>query len=86
MDSTKAVHRPGGTGNPDRTNIVTTSHKVSVSSDTPEAEQFVAWLTAQGHEASINKTTGDYINGEWTEHNVEASETMRALWEAYCNS
>ena len=65
---------------------MSTTHRIEIACDTPEAEQFAAYLTAQGHDAKVGRTTGDYIDGAWTSHNEEASDTMRALWTAYCNA
>lgn len=64
---------------------MTTTYAVEIAADTTEAEQFSAWLNAQGHTATVGRSTGNYINGEWTSTSAEASEIMRRLWDAYCN-
>lgn len=61
------------------------AYKLEISNDTPEAEQFCAWLNAQGHDARVGNSTGNYVDGEWTSSSAEANSVMNALWDAYCN-
>ena len=59
---------------------------IIISRDSDEGKQFAAWLQQQGHTASIGSSTGNYINGAMTSSDAEASETMRMLWNSYCNA
>jgi len=59
---------------------------VTVSSDTEEGAEFVEWLNAAGHDAKLGNSTGNYVDGFWTERDIGACETMRTLWTDYCNS
>ena len=63
----------------------TTRYTVEIANDTPDADEFAAWLNVQGHSATVGRSTGSYIDGAWTSHDIEASEIMRSLWEAYCD-
>ena len=60
-------------------------HTIEIASDTHESEQFVHWLNAHGHTATIGRSTGNYVDGVWTSNNTEANETFRKLWESYCS-
>ena len=68
------------------TKVTNISHNIEISCDNDEGEQFAEWLIAQGHTAKVGSSTGDYIDGVWTSHDNDASETMNALWSQYCNS
>jgi hypothetical protein len=70
-------------------------YRIEIAFDTNEVEAFCAWLNEQGHDAWIGKSTGSYIDGDWTSHYTEeginsehpySEEIMRELWEGYCNS
>ena len=63
-----------------------TKHNVTVSSDSEEGAEFVAWLNAAGHDAELGNSTGNYVDGLWTLKDIGACETMRTLWTDYCNS
>lgn len=63
-----------------------TTYTIEIACDTPEAEQFAAWLNAQGHDARVGRSTGNYVDGSWTDNNAEANEIMNDLWSQYCNS
>lgn len=65
---------------------ITTTHTIEISCDNDEGAQFAAWLNAQGHTATVGRSTGDYVDGAWTSSDIDASEAMRALWTAYCNA
>ena len=60
------------------------SYEIEIAVDTPEAEQFRDWLIAQGHDAKIGRSTGNYVDGVSTS-DPEANDIMRALWDAYGN-
>lgn len=64
------------------------AYKIEIAFDacgTEEAAQeFVEWLNAQGHDASVGNTTGSYVDGEWTLQDEKAREIMNALWDAFC--
>jgi hypothetical protein len=64
--------------------IESAGHRVEIACDATEAQQFCEWLNANGHDAKIGTSTGGYIDGVRTS-DPEASETMNALWTAYCN-
>ena len=59
--------------------------EIEISSDHEEAEQFQGWLIARGHGATIGRSTGNYVNGEWTGSSPEANETLNRLWDDYCS-
>ena len=59
-------------------------YDVEISADNDEREEFAAWLISQGHTAEVGRSTGNYIDGGWTDHDHEADDIMRSLWEAYC--
>ena len=61
------------------------THSIEVANDTPEAEEFVAWLKNRGHDATVGRS-GNYVDGVWTSCSAEASDIMRGLWQGYCNS
>ncbi|MCY1417013.1 hypothetical protein D9M71_325310 [compost metagenome] len=63
-----------------------TTYTIEIAVDTHEAEEFRAWLTEQGHTATIGTSTGNYIDGRWTSSDQDASDIMNKLWSAYCNS
>lgn len=62
-----------------------TALSIEVSCDTTEAAEFCAWLVSKGHNASVGNTTANFINGVSTSNDSDANDTMRALWDAYCN-
>lgn len=62
------------------------TYKIEVAVDTVEGENFVAWLNAQGHNAALGRSTGNYVDGTWTSTDVQANEIMRDLWDEYCIS
>ncbi len=62
------------------------THKIEIAVDTEQAEEFVAWLNAQGHDATVGTSTGNYVDGTWTSTDEQANEIMRELWDSYCNS
>jgi hypothetical protein len=65
---------------------MTTTHKIVLACDTTEAEQFAAFLSAAGHDTSIGRDTGEYIDGVRTSNDGYASIQMQKLWDAYCDS
>lgn len=58
------------------------TYEITVARDSEEAEFFVAWLTAHGHEASLGDASE--VDGVWTAVDAEANEIMRSLWDSYC--
>lgn len=60
------------------------TYKIEIAVDTERAEDFAAWLNAQGHDAHVGTSTGDYIDGEWTSADEQANEIMQDLWDGYC--
>jgi hypothetical protein len=63
--------------------------KIELAVATPEAEQFRDWLIAQGHDACVGNSTGNYIDGVLcggrNDDDGEARAVLGALWEQYCN-
>lgn len=59
---------------------------IEISIDNDEGELFAEWPTAQGHTAKVGNSTGNYVDGTWTSTDNGASETMNALWAAYCEA
>jgi hypothetical protein len=66
-----------------------TMSKIEIAVDTPESEQFCAWLNAQGHDARVGNSTGNYIDGVLChgrqDDDGEAGTAMNSLWTAYCD-
>ena len=52
--------------------------------DQHEGAAFVHWLRARGHDACIGGETGARIDGVWTSTSTDASDTLRRLWDHYC--
>lgn len=61
-------------------------HTVELAVDQHEGEEFAAWLNAQGHTATIGRSTGTYIDGVSTSSDPEANEIANDLWAAYCDA
>lgn len=61
-------------------------HTIEIAGDTTECQQFADWLNAQGHTATIGRSTGSYVDGVWTCSDVDASEIFNTLWLSYCDS
>lgn len=51
--------------------------QIEIAVDTPEADEFVAWLRRNGHDARIGNDTGNYVNGKRAD--------IGDLWDDYCN-
>lgn len=49
-----------------------------------EAQAFAQWLNAQGHNASVGRSTGSYVDGKSTGTDDEARAALEALWDQYC--
>lgn len=62
------------------------TYTIEIACDNPEAEAFAEWLKAQGHDAKVGRSTGNYVDGSWTSNNAAANEIMNDLWDQYCNS
>lgn len=65
---------------------MTKMYKIEIATDTTESEKFADWLNAQGHIATIGRSTGSYVDGAWTSRDADASEILNGLWVNYCNS
>lgn len=52
---------------------------IGVAYNAIEAEEFVEWLNAHGHTASIVNQTEDTLDGR------HAPGALNELWEQYCN-
>jgi hypothetical protein len=63
-----------------------TTYKISIAIDTTEADEFLDFLKKQGHDADINTSTGNYVNGIRTSTDECAKEIMNSLWVKYCDS
>ena len=57
---------------------------IEIAVDNEEAEDFCAWLIENGHTASIGRSTGNYVNGQWTSTDSDANCIMNKLWDDYC--
>lgn len=57
---------------------------IELAMDHPEAEQFAAWLKQRGHNAKIGRSTGNYVDGQWTSTDESARTTLDRLWNEYC--
>ncbi len=60
--------------------------KIEIAVDHTEAARFAQWLRSCGHDASVGRTTGNYVDGAWTSSDPDASEALRVLWAAYCEA
>ena len=60
--------------------------KIELAVDTTEAEEFKKFLENKGHDVTIGRSTGNYVNGVWTDSDEEASTILNDLWAEYCNS
>ena len=59
--------------------------QIELAVDTVDAAEFAAWLRYRGHDVTIGKSTGSYINGVWTSTDDNADNTMRKLWDEFCS-
>ena len=62
------------------------NYQIEIASDTIEAEEFCYYLNKNGHDAIIGNTTGNYVDGNCTNSDIDANEIMNGLWSDYCNS
>jgi hypothetical protein len=62
------------------------SYRIEVSNENDFCEEFVEWLNAKGHDASVCKNDCGSIEGYSNLFSHEYSEIMNELWEAYCNN
>lgn len=60
-------------------------YKIEVSSDIPDAENFVKYLDNLGHEASVQYLGGCYVDGVLTESENFASTIFFELWNEFCS-
>ena len=58
---------------------------LEIACDTDEGEEFVAWLNQSGHDATLGKTTSNFIHGKDTSLDAELSAIMNQLWNQYCD-
>jgi len=61
-------------------------YEIEISSDHEDGKNFVDWLTDQGHNAEIGNTTGNFIDGVWTNTDEKANQILNQLWKEYCYS
>ena len=61
------------------------SNKIEISNDTPDGEQFAAYLNGNGYNARVGRSTGNYIDGVCTSHDEYANVLLNGLWERFCN-
>ena len=54
--------------------------QIEIAVDQYEAEQFRDWLIAQGYDAKIGRSTGNYIDG------ARSTDEIDHLWVDYCKS
>lgn len=62
------------------------TRRVELACDSPEPEQFAEFLRNLGHDVTIGRSTGNYVDGEWTSTNLDARAWLNAQWIAYCNA
>lgn len=62
--------------------IAIPEYNVVVNRSQTESEEFRDWLDGLGHVARLGDCNS--INGYRPEHNDDAREIMRALWDDYC--
>jgi len=63
----------------------TNTHKIEIAVDHAEADEFCAWLNTQGHTATVGRSTGNYVDGDWTSSDQAAGDILNGLWDDYCN-
>lgn len=61
------------------------AYTIILSCDQHEGEEFAAWLNGHGHDATIGNSTGSYVDGAWTSSDESANDSLRRLWDEYCN-
>lgn len=59
--------------------------RIEISIDADENAEFVEWLNSKGCEATIGTTTGNYVDGVSTSHDVNANNILADLWGKYCS-
>lgn len=60
---------------------------IDISIDHAEAEEFCLWLNMRDDiSASVGRSTGNYVDGNWTSSNIEEDEILNNLWYEYCNA
>lgn len=66
------------------------TYKIEIAFDScgteEAANEFASWLNEKGHDASVGKSTGSYVDGRWTSNDEEAREIMNSLWDEFCGS
>ena len=62
------------------------TYEIEIAIDSVEPDKFCAWLNENGHSATIGNSTGNYIDGILTDHDIDANDIMNNLWADYCNS
>ncbi len=59
--------------------------KIEIAVDHHEADEFASFLNGEGHDAHVGESTGNFIDGVCTSHDVDASDELNKLWDWYCN-
>ena len=60
-------------------------YNIEIAVDMDEAEAFRDFIIKQGHNATIGKTTGNYVDGAWTSTDSGADLIFWELWRDFCN-
>lgn len=60
-------------------------YRVEIGNKTTDAEEFRAWLTAQGHDARVGSSAASYVDGERTMM-AEADDVMNWLWTMFLDA
>jgi hypothetical protein len=60
--------------------MVEMNKQIEIACDHHEADQFRDWLIAQGYDAKIGRSSGNYIDG------IRSTDEINRLWADYCNS
>lgn len=62
------------------------TRRIELAVDHEEAADFAGWLRRQGHDVTVGRTTGSYVDGARTASDADASDWLNAQWAAYCNA
>lgn len=57
---------------------------IELAFDHAEGEEFCKWLNERGYIARIGASSGNYVDGHWTNRSDEANALLNQLWSEYC--
>ena len=61
------------------------AYRIELASDIGEGDEFLTWLLARGHAATLGCTTASYVDGVRTS-NESAYDILEELWYGFCTS